>query len=106
MSIFVFYKISTSILHVFKDFDVTFYSFYQGSSRMLQLLKWPCRTSFFYPCGALTLYPDDLLGAKIEFNAYFLILGNHFLMLEVQCLISEIQFLILQIPIVFPNIRK
>ncbi len=30
-----------------QDFDVTLYSLYQGSRRILQLLKWPCRTSFF-----------------------------------------------------------
>ncbi len=48
MSIVVFFKISTSIpLQVLEDFDVTFYSFYQGSRRILQLLKWPCHTSFF-----------------------------------------------------------
>ncbi len=47
MSMFVFYKISTSILQFLKDFDVTFYTFYQGSRQILQLLKWPCHTSFF-----------------------------------------------------------
>ncbi len=49
MSIFVFYKISTSILQFLSAFDVTIYSFYQGSRRILQLLKWraPCHTSFF-----------------------------------------------------------
>ena len=46
MSIFVFYNISMSILQFSLDFDVTFYSFYQGSRRILQLLKWPCQTSF------------------------------------------------------------
>ncbi len=44
---FVFYKSLTSILQFFKDFDVIVYNFYQGSRRNLQLLKWPCRTSFF-----------------------------------------------------------
>ncbi len=41
MSIFAFYKISKSILQFLQDFDVTFYSFYQGSRQILQLLKWP-----------------------------------------------------------------
>ncbi len=27
--------------------------FIKGHVGLLQLLKWPCRTSFFYPCGAL-----------------------------------------------------
>ncbi len=57
LSIFIFCKISTSILQFLLDFDVTFYSFYQGSCRILQLLKWLCRTSFFYPCGALSMIP-------------------------------------------------
>ncbi len=47
MSIFAFYKISKSILQFLYGFDVTFYSFYQGSRRILQLLQWPCHTSFF-----------------------------------------------------------
>ncbi len=47
MSIFVFYKISVSILQLLWDFDVTFYIFYQGPRRILQLLKCLCHTSFF-----------------------------------------------------------
>ncbi len=47
MSIFVFYKISTSILQFLYDFDVIVYSFYQVSRRNLQFLKWPCHTSFY-----------------------------------------------------------
>ncbi len=47
MSIFILYKISTSILQFLWDFNVTFYSFYQGSRRILQLLKWRCHTSIF-----------------------------------------------------------
>ncbi len=46
MLIFIFYKISTSILQVLSDY-VTFYSFYQGSHQILQLLKWLCHTLFF-----------------------------------------------------------
>ncbi len=38
-----FYKTLTSLSTVF----------IKGHVRFLQLLKWPCRTSFFYPCGAL-----------------------------------------------------
>ncbi len=37
-----------------------------------------------------------LWGAKVEFNAYFLILEIHFLILEIHFLILEIKFLILE----------
>ncbi len=38
-----FYKTLTSLSTVFIKAHI----------RFLQLLKWPCSTSFFYPCGAL-----------------------------------------------------
>ncbi len=57
VSTLVFYKISTSNLQFLKDFDAAFYSFYQGSHRILQLLKLPCHISFL-PMWSLTLGYD------------------------------------------------
>ncbi len=64
MSIFVFYKIPTSILQLHKILT-SLSSFYQGSSRILQLFKWPCRTPFFYRCGALFIL-GWTVGAKLK----------------------------------------
>ncbi len=44
-----------SIFTSIEDFDVTFYSFYQSSRRILQLLKWTCHTSFFLPMWSPTI---------------------------------------------------
>ncbi len=41
-------------------------------------------------------YCPNVWGAKVEFNAYFLILEIHFLILEINFLILEVQFLILE----------
>ena len=43
MSIFVFYKVSTSILQFFNKILTSL----STVCIILQLLKWPCRTSFF-----------------------------------------------------------
>ncbi len=56
MSIFTFYKISTSILPFLYDFDVTFYSLYQGSRQDSTTFKVAVSHFVFYPCGAQNLF--------------------------------------------------
>ncbi len=47
-----FYKTLTSLFSTV---------FIKGHIRFLQLLKWPCNTSFFHPCGALTVSQGSML---------------------------------------------